>query len=91
MLFEAYTILSRRLWYRSMIDHYSRFVFILYLQVFEVNTNLLAKIIDLTKGATLNDSSVAQARRDQYASFGKIATSAPTVRVCDVATSDASS
>ena len=36
----------------------------------------------------LNDSSDAQARREQYAGFGSLASSAPVVRQCDTATSD---
>lgn len=56
-------------------------------EVFEVNDALRKIAVAAAKQATLNDTAAAQAYRANYA-VGLAARSAPSVRECDVATSD---
>lgn len=55
-------------------------------EVFELNTNLLARVMNITSGLSLNDSSEAIAYRANY-DYAP-ANLPPTVVQCDVATSD---
>ncbi|KAM0749609.1 purine nucleoside permease [Meredithblackwellia eburnea MCA 4105] len=55
-------------------------------EIFEVSTPLLARVMDLTKNLTLNDSSQAIAYRSKF-DYAP-ANLPPTVTQCDVATSD---
>ncbi|KZT50895.1 purine nucleoside permease [Calocera cornea HHB12733] len=55
-------------------------------EVFELNTNLLGRVMDLVKNVKLNDSSDAQAFRSQWP-FAP-ANAYPTIVQCDTTTSD---
>lgn len=55
-------------------------------EVFEVNDALRQAVIEYAKKAALNDSASAQAYRSQYPTIA--AKQSPSVRACDVATSD---
>lgn len=56
-------------------------------EVFEINAALQKIAADFARKATLNDSTTAQAYRANY-KISAAASSAPSVRECDVATSD---
>ncbi|KAJ3997655.1 purine nucleoside permease-like protein [Lentinula boryana] len=60
-------------------------------EVFEVNTALRTLAVGFAKNATLNDTTATQEMRSLYANnsaFGPGASSGPSVRECDTATSD---